>query len=79
MNSNKHAIQFVKVLRVKCGSYRKMYTLLYGKEPSQKDVKNLTNYVNRGNYNTQFLVNLIDAFELENVTLGEIFKGTTKN
>lgn len=55
-----------------------MYTKLYGKEPTPQEVKNLTNYVNRGNYNTAFLLHLINAFELENVTLGEVFKGNAQ-
>ena len=79
LDRNKHAKQFVKVLRTKCGSYREMYIKLHKTEPSKRDVQTLTNYVNRGNFNTEFMLDLIEAFDLEDVTLGEFFKGKTKD
>lgn len=77
-DEHKDAIEFVKILRVKAGGYRQLFVKLYGREPTKDEVKNLGNYVTRGNYNTKFMNLLIDAFELENVTLGEFFKGKTK-
>lgn len=76
MDRTTHARQFVKILKTKCGSYREMYRRIHGKEPSSKqDVQTLTNYVNRGNFNMTFLLQLLDAFELDDVTFGEFFNG----
>ena len=79
MDRNKHAKQFVKVLKTKCGSYRDFYIKLHGTEPTKQDVQTLTNYVNRGQYSMNFLLDLLDAFKIDNVTFGEFFKGQTKD
>ncbi|MCY7297210.1 hypothetical protein [Alteromonas sp. a30] len=78
MSREKHAIEFVKLLRIRAGGYRQLYIKLHGKEPTKQQVKNLNNHVNRGNFNTEFILDLIEAFDLEEVTLGEMFKGLNK-
>lgn len=75
---NKHAILYVKKLKDSCGNYRDFFIKLYGHEPSKQDVQSLTNAVNRGRYNMEFILRLLAAFDLDNVTFGEFYKGQEK-
>ena len=75
LDRTKYARQFAKILKTKCGTYREMYKRIHGEEPSKQDVQTFTNYVNRGNYNMTFLLQLLDTFELDDVTFGEFFNG----
>ncbi|MCY7293800.1 hypothetical protein [Alteromonas sp. a30] len=76
--NNKHAIQYVKQLKDSCGGYRDFFIKLYGREPSKQDVQSLINAVNRGKYNMDFILRLVAAFDLDNVTFGEFYKGQQK-
>lgn len=78
MSRKKHAIEFVKILRLKAGGYKELYIKLHGTEPTPQQVKTLNTYVNRGNFNTEFLLDLMEAFDLEDVTLGELLAGHPK-
>lgn len=72
--------QFVNALREELDSNRVMFRKLYGKkEENYGEVQKLINYMNRGTYNIEFIILLIRAFELENVTMGEFFLGKVQN
>ena len=68
--------QFVNALRKEHDSNRVMFRKIYGRhEKDYGEVQKLINYMNRGTYSVGFIVLLIEAFGLENVTMGEFFLG----
>ncbi len=68
--------QFVNELREEYDSARVMFRKLHGrKEENYNEVQKLINYMNRGTYSMEFVAQLVKAFDLENVTMGEFFLG----
>ena len=66
--------KFVKRLRKECGTYRTLYEKLYGEPaPNKQAVQNLTNYVNRGMLDPEFLRKVIDGFGLGNMPLNKMY------
>jgi len=70
-----NARQFIKQLKDECKGYRHFYTKINGVEPSKQEVQNLTNYVNRSNFDMEFMLKVINAFDLHHVTFEQFFNG----
>lgn len=65
----------IKKLKDECGSYKAFYERLHGKLPDRRNTQTFTNNINRGVFKAEFIIELMEAFDLEDVTLGEFFKG----
>lgn len=66
----------VKRLKDIHGGYRDFYEVLYGREPhSQNELQRFINYVNRGNYNLDFLEMLVSKAGLTEMTIAEFVYG----
>lgn len=67
----------VKKLKDMYGDYNDFYEVMYGKPPeTQNELQRFINYVNRGNYNLDFLFLLVTKAELKGMTLERFFLGT---
>lgn len=67
--------EFVKRLKNECGGYRNFYEKINGAEPTKQQVQTLTNYVNRSALSLEFILNIIDVFDLYNVTFEQLCNG----
>ncbi|UAA37725.1 hypothetical protein KIH87_13535 [Paraneptunicella aestuarii] len=66
----------VKKLKDECGGYKQLWARLNkDKEVNRRDTQTFTNLVNRGAYKAELIIQLMEEFGLEDVTLGEFFKG----
>lgn len=72
------AKKFIIKIRDDAGGAKAFFKLVYDREPIGHESGTLNNYVIRGKYSADFVGLLIDRFELENVTLGEFYKGNKK-
>lgn len=66
---------FIKSKRDDAGGAKPFFKLVYGREPVDNESQTLNNQVNRGNYSAEFVGLLVDRLGLENITLGEFYKG----
>lgn len=69
------ARDFVKALKDECGSYKQFYEKINGVEATKNEVQTLTNYVNRSALSLEFILKVIDAFDLYNVTFEQLCNG----
>ncbi|UAA38035.1 hypothetical protein KIH87_15255 [Paraneptunicella aestuarii] len=71
---------YVKKLKDIYGGYRDFYLLLYGHEPeTSNELQRFINYVNRGNYNLDFLELLLKNTDTKGITLEEFVLGTKQS
>ncbi|MCY7297466.1 hypothetical protein [Alteromonas sp. a30] len=69
----------VKRLKDIHGGYKTFYEVLYEKPPeTHNELQRFINYVNRGNYNLDFLVLLVAKAGLKGMTLEEFLFGATE-
>lgn len=74
IDKNEPVRLFIKYLKSESGTYRVFYKKLYGRHAeSAQDIQTLTNYVNRGALSPSFIRRVMKAFELEDMTLGELY------
>ncbi len=66
--------EFLKAERKKLGGTKAMYKLLYGVEPTENEEKRLINLLNRGAMGAEFIGLCAEKLNLEEKTLGEVFK-----
>ena len=65
----------IVALKDYCGSYKAMYQRIHGKEPESRESKTFNNKINRGAYKAELIIQLIKAFDLHDVSLGEFYFG----
>ena len=70
-----NARAFVKEKRDEAGGAKPFFRLLYGRESVGNEATTLNNQVNRGNYSAEFVGLLVDRLGLDEITLGEFYKG----
>lgn len=66
---------FIKELKDECGSYKRFYEKVHGVKPTKNEVQTMTNYVNRSALSLEFILKVIDAFDLYNVTFEQLCNG----
>lgn len=77
MNNNHNPARLhVKKLKDIHGGYRDFYEVLYEKKPeTQNEYQRFINYVNRGNYNLDFLFLLVTKAGMKPMTLEKFLLG----
>lgn len=70
-----NARAFIQAKRDELGGAKPFFKLLHGREPTGNESITLNNQVNRGNYSAEFVGLLVDRLGLDDVTLGEFYKG----
>ena len=70
-----YAKKNVLALKHVCGTYKSLYEKIYGKTPTRRDTQTFTNNINRSVFKAEFVILLIKAFNLYDVTLGEFYMG----
>lgn len=73
------ARKFIQAKRDDLGGAKPFYKLIYGREPMGNESITLNNQVNRGNYSAEFVGLIVDRLNLDDVSLGEFYKGIKKN
>ncbi len=66
---------FIKAKRKDFKNNEEFFKFVYGREPINNEAQTLANQVNRGKYAADFVGLMIERFGLDNVTLGEFYKG----
>ena len=79
MEALTHAKQNIIALKDLCGSYKAMYEKIHGTPPTRRNTQTFTNNVNRGVYKAEFVIELIKAFNLHDITLGEFYFGDIRH
>ncbi|MGK0272154.1 MAG: hypothetical protein ACI88H_002820 [Cocleimonas sp.] len=74
-----NARKFIQAKRDDLGGAKPFYKLIYGREPMGNESITLNNQVNRGNYSAELVGLLVDRLNLDDVSLGEFFKGNKSN
>lgn len=77
--SKTHQLPRLHVKRLKDihGGYKTFYEVLYDEPPvNHNEMQRFINYVNRGNYNLDFLVLLVTKAGLKELTLEEFLFGS---
>ncbi len=67
---------YVQRLRDEAGGMKPFYRLVHGREPLGNEHITFNNQVNRGNYSAEFVALLVERLNLDDVTLGEFFRGS---
>lgn len=70
-----NARKFIQAKRDELGGAKPFYKLIYGREPIGNESITLNNQVNRGNYSAEFVGLIVDKLNIDNVSLGEFYKG----
>jgi len=70
-----NARKFIQAKRDELGGAKPFYKLIYGREPMGNESITLNNQVNRGNYSAEFVGLIVDRLNLDDVSLGEFYKG----
>lgn len=79
MDKLTHVRQNIKRLKDQSGGYKGLFEKLNGHPANRREAQTLTNNINRGVFKAEFIIQLIEEFGLEDVTLGEFFKGELKS
>lgn len=66
---------FIQGKRDDAGGAKPFFKLIYGREPVGNESITLNNQVNRGNYSAEFVGLLVDRLNLDDISLGEFYKG----
>ncbi len=70
-----NARAFIQAKRDELGGAKPFFKLLHGREPLGNESITLNNQVNRGNYSAEFVGLLVDKLGLDDISLGEFYKG----
>ena len=66
---------FIKAKRKDFKNNEAFFRFVYDREPIGNEAQTLANQVNRGKYAADFVGLMMDKFCLDDVTLGEFYKG----
>lgn len=80
INKNKvyaeNARAYIQARRNELGGAKPFFKLVYGRDPVLNEAQTLTNQINRGNYSAEFVGLLVDKLSLDEISLGEFYKGS---
>lgn len=74
-----NAREVIKSIRDDAGGAKPFFRLIYGREPVKNEATTLNNQVNRGNYSAEFVGLMVDKLGLDDITLGDFYKGVKKH
>ncbi len=70
-----NARKFIQAKRDEAGGAKPFYQLVFGRAPMGNESITFNNQVNRGNYSAELVGLLVDRLGLDEVSLGEFYKG----
>ncbi|MBL4766006.1 MAG: hypothetical protein JKX67_12165 [Colwellia sp.] len=74
-----NARSFIQSKRDELGGAKPFFKVIYGRVPKGNESITLNNQINRGNYSAEFVGLLVDRLNLDDVSLGEFYKGSKKH
>jgi len=73
-----NARAYIQKIRDDAGGAKPFFKLIHNREPVGNESITLNNQVNRGNFSAEFVGLLVDKLGLDDISLGEFYKGNNK-